>query len=550
MGSRKIEILILGANDRASLAVLRSLGKHSNLKVSLIYWGEKLPVHYSKHLSKSHLVANPLYDLPVFEKDLAKFIQDSDDDPYIIPINDLTTEIIYSNYDFWAKLGTILGPSPESYFRAKNKLEMMELSWKLGLGKVSTDRISTLNVTKDIKLQFPYYVKPVSSVHRIDEQIFTSSVKKVENENQLDDFLRDHIAVQDVICQEPISGHGIGVNVISQNGQLIAASINERVHEPANGGASSFRRSIPISDELLEIASAFARELNWTGVMMIELKKDYLGKFYLMEINPRFWGSLQLSIWAGIDFPLLFLNIYLDHTILSEINFTPYKYSRHLKRDIKWLKSSLKRNKFNPFYIFKWLFSWRHFLFGKELLDVEWLSDLGPAYYEWITSRKRKEPVKPDRQEFLLKKIKSDLKDLNHLFVCKGNINRSPFAEFYLNKQSFNVQSSSTLARAGRYAGRKTELLALDKYSIDLSTHRSKPISSKLVDWADIIWIFDKQNYKSLLSMPFIEQDKIRLLAGYGKKEYEWIQDPYGKNDGDFEECLELISKHLNRVFL
>jgi biotin carboxylase len=46
--------------------------------------------------------------------------------------------------------------------------------------------------------------------------------------------------------------------------------------------------------------------LGWHGVAMVEYKQDArTGRFYLMEINGRFWGSLQLAIDAGVDFPYL-----------------------------------------------------------------------------------------------------------------------------------------------------------------------------------------------------------------------------------------------------
>ena len=44
-------------------------------------------------------------------------------------------------------------------------------------------------------------------------------------------------------------------------------------------------------------------ELNWHGVAMVEFKVTEDGTPYLMEINTRFWGSLQLAIDAGVDFP-------------------------------------------------------------------------------------------------------------------------------------------------------------------------------------------------------------------------------------------------------
>lgn len=43
--------------------------------------------------------------------------------------------------------------------------------------------------------------------------------------------------------------------------------------------------------------------LRWHGVAMVEFKLDRTGRLWLMEINARLWGSLQLAIDCGADFP-------------------------------------------------------------------------------------------------------------------------------------------------------------------------------------------------------------------------------------------------------
>ena len=56
---------------------------------------------------------------------------------------------------------------------------------------------------------------------------------------------------------------------------------------------------------------AYARKLldavHWHGVAMVEFRETPQGEFYLMEVNTRFWGSLQLAIDSGVDFPALLL---------------------------------------------------------------------------------------------------------------------------------------------------------------------------------------------------------------------------------------------------
>ena len=65
----------------------------------------------------------------------------------------------------------------------------------------------------------------------------------------------------------------------------------------------------PVIAEYLDGLGAAVRKLvaavGWHGVAMFEFKLDDEGRYCLMEVNGRFWGSLQLAIDAGVDFPRL-----------------------------------------------------------------------------------------------------------------------------------------------------------------------------------------------------------------------------------------------------
>jgi predicted ATP-grasp superfamily ATP-dependent carboligase len=78
---------------------------------------------------------------------------------------------------------------------------------------------------------------------------------------------------------------------------------------PIEGGPSTLGEGVehPL---IMELGLSLLRALNWVGVGMVEFKidpRDGIPK--LMEINPRFWGSLQLAIVSGVDFPSLLLRM-------------------------------------------------------------------------------------------------------------------------------------------------------------------------------------------------------------------------------------------------
>jgi predicted ATP-grasp superfamily ATP-dependent carboligase len=71
---------------------------------------------------------------------------------------------------------------------------------------------------------------------------------------------------------------------------------------------SVYRESIAPPADLLAAGTALLERLHWRGVAMIECKRDLAtGRHIFMEINGRLWGSLQLALDAGVDFPRLLI---------------------------------------------------------------------------------------------------------------------------------------------------------------------------------------------------------------------------------------------------
>lgn len=105
----------------------------------------------------------------------------------------------------------------------------------------------------------------------------------------------------------PAGGEAIGVSVLmNEQSEPVARFTHCRVREyPVSGGPSTLRESCrrPAAEEA---AVRLLKGLGWQGVAMVEFKTDPRNnRPLLMEINPRFWGSLPLAIRAGVDFPSL-----------------------------------------------------------------------------------------------------------------------------------------------------------------------------------------------------------------------------------------------------
>lgn len=139
------------------------------------------------------------------------------------------------------------------------------------------------------------------------------------------------IAEHSPVIQEYITGEGYGFFALYNHGKARAIFMHRRIREyPVTGGPSAVAQSID-DPALKEAGLHLLDSLKWHGVAMVEFKKDAKsGRFVLMEINPKFWGSLGLSIEAGVDFPTLACRLSLDGDIEPVCKYKTGVYYRWL----------------------------------------------------------------------------------------------------------------------------------------------------------------------------------------------------------------------------
>ncbi len=187
---------------------------------------------------------------------------------------------------------------------AANKLKMINLAGTLGVPAPAT-YLST-EIPKPISaMSFPVVIKPQM------ESPGRQPVRYARNAADLERMLSRKpggggvpYGEQSYLLQEFIPGQGCGFFASYQRGVCKRIFMHRRVREyPASGGASSCAESF--YDAKLEMyGRRMLDALDWHGVAMVEFRRDSRdGEYKLMEINPKFWGSLDLALAAGADFP-------------------------------------------------------------------------------------------------------------------------------------------------------------------------------------------------------------------------------------------------------
>ena len=149
------------------------------------------------------------------------------------------------------------------------------------------------------------------------------------------------------------------------------------------------------------------------------------------------------------------------------------------------------------------------------------------------------------------------------LFVCTGNICRSPFAEGLLKKlvqkkeiDDIVADSAGLLALPGNSATGLAQKVAAE-YDVDLSGHAAKYVEKNIVDKSNLILVMENAHAKNLLTAFPEAEGKIFLIrhfAGFGSKNRA-VADPYGLNYEayrfcflDIQDCISGLAGYLGAL--
>jgi len=142
------------------------------------------------------------------------------------------------------------------------------------------------------------------------------------------------------LIQEYIRGKGCGFFAVYNNGQCGSTFQHLRIREyPVTGGASAAAESYR-NNKVQEYGKKLLDSLEWHGVAMVEFKLTDEGEPVLMEVNPKFWGSTDLCIEAGVNMPELLTTIAKgEDVVYSEKYKFPFRYHWPLQGEYKVLLS-------------------------------------------------------------------------------------------------------------------------------------------------------------------------------------------------------------------
>jgi len=147
-------------------------------------------------------------------------------------------------------------------------------------------------------------------------------------------------------------------------------------------------------------------------------------------------------------------------------------------------------------------------------------------------------------------KIQGDIRHI--VFICKGNICRSPFSEYYLKSKTnhFNLKIDSCGLDVDQGVKSPEEAVQVGKeFGIDLSAHQSRGIKSSDLQNADLIFVMEFKHYLRVArSFPEIRKKihMLRRFASWPENVLCNINDPYGTGAAEFRSCFKRIQESVN----
>jgi protein-tyrosine phosphatase len=149
------------------------------------------------------------------------------------------------------------------------------------------------------------------------------------------------------------------------------------------------------------------------------------------------------------------------------------------------------------------------------------------------------------------------------VFVCKGNICRSPFSHHLAQKimenglnSKINIDSAGLEAKEHERSP-ENAIIAASDYGINLENHKPKRIDRNMFEGPSMVIAMETWHFQALKKRFPDRKDKIFLLPLFENNEHRKmggfyrynIEDPYGKSIDEFKKCFRRIERCLEGLF-
>jgi len=298
-----VRILVPDYLDQSIYAAIRSLGRHGDR--CEVAGRHKWLRRYLKgrYVNQIHPTAEQ-HEPDRFVTDLLQLCGEHSFD-VLMPFSLESMAAICPRTDQFSGLVRLLVPTPRQFALANDKLKMAQYCESVGISCPKSYSVAEHSDLQSIAadLEFPLVIKARSGSGVSDGLRYATS--REELYRYYDELAGNpRGAGSGIIVQEFVPGYIHDACTLSASGEVLQVLTQVRkLMYPIGGGVGAINYTTH-EPELVRIVRQLLESLEWNGPAQIEFKYDERHKRYrLIELNPKFWGTLDLSIKAGIDFP-------------------------------------------------------------------------------------------------------------------------------------------------------------------------------------------------------------------------------------------------------
>jgi len=380
--------LVLDGHLQSSLAIVRSLGARNIHVVCGAERSSAMTLH-SRYVADSFVYTSPLNDRERFVEDVVVYMQKYSEECLLYVSSDATALSMLRVRHRLPPNIRLVFPEQSIVESVFDKKQLLERAGQLGIPVPSS---CDVDFSKKQDIKFPLVVKPRRSCTWMKDG---SGVLRTASIVRSSDVLRSrvegiHVETGEApLIQECIEGEEYGIFALCVQGKIENIFAHKRLRSISpHGGASCLRESVTLSEPMVTYAKTLLEDIGWHGVAMVEFKEDSItGIPYLMEINGRFWGSLPLAVFAGVDFPYLYFQHASGRLKETSVEYRIGVRARHFLADVKHLFSTLivPSSTLPSLHPGKWK-TCVSFFRSKARYDVISRKDLKPFFFEIIDS--------------------------------------------------------------------------------------------------------------------------------------------------------------------